>query len=193
MKVKKIKRLTNEKWLNLYEAQYEHQGKLGRWVYASRKPQPVRDHRADAVVIVPILRVKGKKPRLVFLKEYRAPIDGYCYALPAGLLEKGEAIEECVRREMLEETGLEVTRFRRISPPLYSSTGLTDETAAMAYVDVRATPGSAQALDGLEDIEVLLLDHAAACRLCDNTDLPVDAKAWNTLLLYQQLGSFEHP
>jgi hypothetical protein len=42
-----------------------------------------------------------------------------------------------------------------------------------------------------EDIEVLLLDFDAACEMCDNHDLPIDAKMWATLHMFQRLGKIE--
>jgi ADP-ribose pyrophosphatase len=189
MKILGVEKLTDEKWLNLFAAKYRHNGKTGRWVFASRKPDPqANKDSCDAVLIVPILQAPGQPPRLVVIKEFRVPVGDYIHGFPAGLLEPGESIEETVRREVLEETGFEVVRIKRVSPPLYSTSGMTDETAAMAFIDVRAVPGSAQRLEGSEDIEVLLLDFAEVCRLCDATDVRFDAKAWTALYLYQQLG-----
>ena len=188
MKILKIDKLTNEKWLNLYAASYEHNGRSGRWVYASRREQGSVGGKCDAVIIVPILHEEGKPPRLVMVKEFRVPVGGYDYGLPAGLIDPGEGVEETVRREIAEETGMEVIGFRKISPPLFSSAGLTDEAIVLAFVDVRATPGVKQALEGTEEIEVVLLDQEQVSRLCDNPDLPLDAKAWCALYMYQQLG-----
>src|SRR5438105_4359778 len=101
MHVVRVRKLTGEKWLNLFEANYEHNSHTGRWVFASRKADPTQDtQRADAVVIVPLLLADGQPPRLVMIREFRVPANGYLYAFPAGLLEAGEAIEECVRREL---------------------------------------------------------------------------------------------
>ncbi len=188
MKIVKVEKITNEKWLNLYAATYEHNGKSGRWVYASRRKTGGQGAAVDAVIIVPVLRERGRPPRLVLVKEFRVPIGGYNYGLPAGLLEPGENVEDTVRRELFEETGLEVVRFKKISPPLCSSTGLTDEATVMAFVDVRSTPETKQHLDGPEEIEVLLLDYQQVCKLCDDPDLPLDAKAWNVLHMFEQLG-----
>jgi ADP-ribose pyrophosphatase len=189
MKILGVKKLTDEKWINLFAAEFRHNGKKGRWVFASRKPDPhANKDSCDAVVIVPILKTPGKSPRLVMEKEFRVPVGDYVYGFPAGLLERGESIEDTVRREMLEETGLEVVKIKRVTPPLYSSSGLSDEAAAMAFVDVRATPDSAPRLEASEDIEVLLLDFEQVCQLCDATDVRIDAKAWTALYFYQQLG-----
>jgi ADP-ribose pyrophosphatase len=192
MKILRIDKLTSEKWINLFATSYEHKGHTGRWVFASRQEKPYSGNRAgDAVIIVPILVADGKPNRLVLEKEFRVPVGDYVYAFPAGLLEKGESVEESVRREMVEETGLEVLRFKRITPPLYSTSGLSDESAAIAFVDVGLTPHSKQALEASEDIEVLLLDHAEVCQFCDRRDVCMDAKAWTILYTYQQLGKLE--
>jgi ADP-ribose pyrophosphatase len=189
MEIVHVEQLTNQKWLNLFAASYRDGDREGRWVFASRKSKPyVGANRADAAIIVPILLAPDQPPRLVLEKEYRVPIGDYVYAFPAGMLEEGEDIEATVRREMLEETGLDVVRIKRVTPPLYSSAGLTDETAALVFVDVRATPGSKPKLDGMEDIEVILLDYDQVCRMCDNTTVRFDTRAWTVLYMYQQLG-----
>src|SRR5262245_23129737 len=128
MKILRIEKLTREKWLNLFAADYEHNGHKGRWVFASLREQPSPgEQRGDAVLIVPLLRTEGQPDRLVLVKEFRIPVGDYVYGLPAGLLEPGESLEEAVQREIAEETGFEVVRWKRVSPPLYSSSGMTDE------------------------------------------------------------------
>jgi ADP-ribose pyrophosphatase len=192
MEILKVEKITDEKWLNLFAATYRHDGRTGRWVFASRKQHPHDGSlRADAVIIVPILVNPGEPSRLVVEKEFRAPVGDYVIGFPAGLLEPGEGIEDTVKRELLEETGMEVIRVKRVTGPLYSSSGMSDESAAMVFVDVRATPQTKPHLEASEDIEVLLLDHAAVCRLCDDTGARIDAKAWTILYLYQQQGKLE--
>ena len=191
MDILKVEKLSHEKWLNLYATSFRHGNHDGRWVFASRKPgdDPYKvPDRCDAVLIVAVLREAGRPPRLVLIKEYRVPVAGYVIGLPAGLLDPGEGVEDTVRRELREETGFEVTAVRRVTPALYSTPGLTDEAAAVAFVDCAATPGGKADLQESEDIEVLLLDYEEVCRLCDRTDLRFDAKAWMALYLFRQLG-----
>src|SRR3954466_6248291 len=154
-----LEKLTNEKWINLFAATFRNKDHTGRWVFASRKPDPHAGMgRADAVVIVPTLVEEGRPRRLVLIREFRVPVGGYVYGFPAGLVEAGESIEGAARREIVEETGLEIVSVKRVSPAVYASAGLTDEAAALAFVDVRATPESKQALEESEDLEVVLLD-----------------------------------
>jgi hypothetical protein len=68
---------------------------------------------------------------------------------------------------------------------------LSDEAAAMAFIDVRGDLSSPQQLERSEDIQVLLLDHEAVCRLCDDRGAHIDAKLWTVLYLYRQLGTLE--
>jgi ADP-ribose pyrophosphatase len=191
MKITNVEKLTNERWLNLFAATFEHKGHTGRWVFASRSEKPYSGHKAEAVIIAPMLRNRGEPPRLVMIREFRVPIGGYSYALPAGLIDPGESVEHTIRREVREETGFEVTAIHRVTQPLYSSSGLTDEAAAIAFIDVQGHPHSVQALEAGEDIEVLLLDYEGVCRLCDDTTVLIDAKAWTVLYLYRQMGKLE--
>ncbi len=188
MHIHKVEQITHEKWLNLYAATFEHHGHTGRWVYASRKPQPNTDRTADAVIVVPVLRMPNEPPRLVMVKEFRVPVGDYVFAFPAGLLDPGESVEEAARRELIEETGLEVVAVHRVTQPLYSSSGLTDEAVPMIFVDARTTPDAKAKLDASEDLEVVLLDFAGICRLCDDRSARIEAKAWPVLYMYQQLG-----
>jgi ADP-ribose pyrophosphatase len=193
MKILKVTKLTRQKWINLFAATYENRTHgVGRWLFVSRKANPRAERdQCDAVVIVPVLISTDQPPRLVLEKEFRVPVGDYVIGFPAGLLEKGEGIEEAVRREMLEETGLEVVRCKRITQPIYSTSGLSDESAAMVFVDVRQVPGVEPQPEASEDITLMLLDHAEVCRLCDDTSARIDAKAWTILYMYQMLGRLE--
>jgi ADP-ribose pyrophosphatase len=192
MNIQKLEKLTDEKWLNLFAATFENRGHVGRWVFASRRPRPHTGALVgDAVVVVPVLRNPGRPARLVMVREFRVPAGGHLFAFPAGLLEEGESVEDAARRELAEETGLEVAAFERITAPLFSTAGLTDETAVLAFVEARGEPAARPRLEASESLEVVLLDHAAVCELCDDRSAWLDAKAWGVLYLYRQLGKLE--
>jgi ADP-ribose pyrophosphatase len=192
MIIRDLTRLTDEKWINLFAATFEHNGHTGRWVFASRRKNPhAGGHPADAVLIVPVLVTEGRPNRLVLIREFRVPVNGYVIGLPAGLLEEGEAVDKCVRRELREETGFEVVRIKRVTQALLSSSGLSDEAVAMAFVDATGDDASRPALEASEDLEVLLLDYDAVCRLCDDQSAAMDAKVWTLLYLFRTLGRIE--
>jgi ADP-ribose pyrophosphatase len=190
MKIIKLDQVTQQRWLNLFVADYEHNGHHGRWVFASRNEKPYATHD-DAVVIVPVLRNPGQPPRLVMIREFRVPVGDYVLGLPAGLVERGEPIEEAIRREMREETGYEVTKVKRVTQPMYTTPGLSDEAVSMAFIDVAGDETTQAKPEASEDIEVLLLDIDDIRRMCQDNNARIDVKAWTVLYLYEQLGRLE--
>ena len=189
MEIKKADKLTNLKWLNMFEVAYrDKNGRNKSWLVASRARQPKcvsgRFADPDAVVIVPFHTSENK---IVITREYRVPLADYEYGFPAGLIDEGERIEQTVRRELKEETGLNLTRVIGTSPPLYSSAGLTDESVAMVYIECNGRPSTA-GNTGSESIQVDFVSPSQAARLCDNPALKFDAKAWLVLYNYSKSG-----
>jgi ADP-ribose pyrophosphatase len=179
IEIKGSKKLTDEKWLNLFNVNYVAKtGEEKSWQLATRQKEPKcvtgRYDRPDAVVIVPFHQVKDT---MVITREYRVPLNDYEYGFPAGLIEAGESIEQATRRELREETGLTVSRFIKMSPPIYSSAGMTDESVAMVHVECEGQPSNSANTE-LELIEVLLITPAEASRMCNDPTLKFDAKAW---------------
>ncbi|HEV8058744.1 MAG TPA: NUDIX hydrolase, partial [Gemmataceae bacterium] len=168
---------------------FQHNGREGTWIFASRraKPYPLAK-TCDAVVIVPLVIEEGQPNRLIVIKEYRVTLETYEYTFPAGLVEPEEPIEQAIRRELKEETGLELLEIVSISPLTYSSSGLSDETAVVAFVKARRMPGGRPNLQDSEIIEVLELDYEQVSRLCDNRE-PINGRSWCILNMYRQLGA----
>jgi ADP-ribose pyrophosphatase len=188
MEIVRTEPITRERWLNLFARTFRHAGKEHRWVFASRHPDPpIPPAGVDAVLIVPTVLTPGEPPRLVVTREFRVPLAAYEYSFPAGLVDAGESVEETARRELREETGLEVVDFTKISPPTYSSAGMTDESVVIAFVTARRPEGATASPQDAEDIETLLLDHRQVSDLCDS-GVRVNGRAWAILYLFQQLG-----
>jgi ADP-ribose pyrophosphatase len=189
-----LKKLTNLRWLNLFEVEFEHaSGTRGKWQFVSRKANPVLSPaplEPDAVFIVPILKTSQGR-RLVAIKEFRVPLGDYEYSFPAGLQEPGETIESTVRRELAEETGLELTRILASGPPVVSSAGMSDESAVVTFVECTGDPNTDGA-DGTEDIEILLLDYEQLLALRRST-VKFSAKAWLVFLMFEARGEIALP
>ena len=177
--IKQARKLTDEKWLNLFDVKYVAKtGEEKSWQMATRKKEPKcmtgRYDQPDAVVIVPFHKAKDK---LVITREYRVPLNDYEYGFPAGLIDEGESVEQATRRELREETGLNLSRLIKMSPPIYSSAGMTDESVAMVYVECEGEPSNTGNTE-FELIEVLLISPAQAFQMCSDSTLRFDAKAW---------------
>ena len=182
VQIKGSRKLTAEKWLNLFKVSYiSRTGDEKYWQIASRQKDPKciagGYRRPDAVVIVPFHTVENK---MVIIREYRVTLNDFEYGFPAGLVDNGESVEQAARRELMEETGLTVSRFIKISPPLYSSAGMTDESVAMAYVECEGDPSTGANTDS-ELIDVLLISPAEALRLLSDPALKFDVKTWLAL------------
>ena len=189
MRINKAVRLTNLKWINLFNIEVvDFVGNDRKWQLASRRKEPKcttgRFEKPDAVVIVPFHTGREK---IVIIREYRVALAGDEYGFPAGLVDEGETVEAAARRELLEETGLTVTRVIEVGPPVYSSAGMTDESVAMVYVECDGEP-SAAGNEGVEQIEVILASGAEVGRLCADPELKFDAKAWLVLTAFVKHG-----
>jgi ADP-ribose pyrophosphatase len=192
MEIRNADKLTNLKWLNMFDVDYvDEDGRHRSWQIASRSKVPKcitgKYNMPDAVVIVPFHTADNK---VVLTREYRVPLADYEYGFPAGLIDPGETIEQTARRELQEETGLTVTRFLKISAPVYSSAGMTDESVAMVYVECKGQPSTA-GNTGSELIEVQLVTRTQASQMCENPMLKFDVKAWLVLVRFAEKGNIE--
>ena len=90
----------------------------------------LRSPRVDAVMIIMTDR---SHERLLLVREFRLELDREIYGLPAGLIDPGETPEEAARRELKEETGLDLVSIRRVLPPAYSAVGLSNEQCICVF------------------------------------------------------------
>ncbi len=135
MKFMNLTVLHESKFLKKYELTYENKaGKQKKYEMVSRHaihtPKDLGSH-LDGMSIVAFM--DGK---LMLLKEFRMAVNQEIFNLCAGMLEDGESIEDCVSRELYEETGLSVKRVLHILPPSFSAVGISDVLTQIAFVEV---------------------------------------------------------
>lgn len=180
---------SEQRFLNLWYAKYQlpNEQQERTWIFASRNnpPRLKPPEKGDAVVIVAFVDTAEGR-RLLCTKEYRVPINAEEYGFPAGLIEPDEDTESAARRELPEETGLTVTKVLRVSPPIISSAGLSDESVQMVFVLAEGELSKKNLEDG-EDIDSFLLTLREVSDLCQRqgkfAGVTIAAKAWPILLM----------
>ncbi len=167
-----IRRQTDNRFLNMYEmdAVRRDGGRFSYYMATRRNPGELMYEtgklRADGIVIYPVYR--PDPDRIVMLRQFRYPVNGYVYELPAGLIDEGEAPMDAATRELREETGLDFIPYQdydlSLQRPFIQSQGMSDECdiTMFGYADGCL---SSDALEADEDIEVILADKAQVRRI----------------------------
>lgn len=192
-KITKIAEVYNSKFLNVFEIFYETKlGNQKKWIVASRKNLnsykkmlfKEESIKIDAVLIAAIDESRGS---LVLIKEFRMPINDYVYSLPAGLIDEGEDIYVAAKREMKEETGLELYDIDENSSckKSFASVGMSDESLALVYGKARGEV-STELQEESEIIESIYVDKKMAEELL-SSDVNIDIKAWLVLKEFVRL------
>lgn len=134
-----------------------------------------RTGNKKAVMIVPCIH--GFCDRLILIKEKRIPLNDFEYGFPAGLIDDNETTLSAIERELKEETGYSVKYLREVSPFVYNSAGLTNESISIAFVTVEERYDN-QELESTEEIEVLELNKNQILNLLKDSNNKFGAKAW---------------
>lgn len=110
------------------------------------------------------LRVDGRDYAMVFavtdedtvpfVRQYKYGLDAVPLQLPAGYLEDGEAPEACARRELLEETGYEATRWESLGS--YAADGNRRYATGHFFLALHARPVQAAAAGDLGAVRLEL-------------------------------------
>lgn len=117
MKLQKLEKVKDGKYLKNYILTYlNKENKEKKYEIVSRSNLETPEDLGKSSSGVSIVVTKGDK--LLLLKEFRMGINQEIYNLVAGMLEKGESIEDCIKRELYEETGLTLKRIQTILPLL---------------------------------------------------------------------------
>ncbi|PHV71992.1 DNA mismatch repair protein MutT [Sporanaerobium hydrogeniformans] len=186
--------LVKTPFLGLFDVTYKNKlGQEKHWMVASRKKEEVlralylegEPDRVDAVVVV---AYHEEEQKLVIIRQFRVPINDYIYELPAGLIDPMEEREVTLRRELKEETGLDLVHLiEGLSvEKTYLSPGLTDESVAFMYCTCRGEL-SRSYLEEDEEIEALLISQEEAKKLLEEK-VKMDIKLIIILRSFVHLG-----
>src|SRR5690625_3078024 len=83
-----------------------------------------------AVAVIPVT----SNNEIIFVEQYRKPLERSLVEIPAGKLEQNEAPEVTAKRELEEETGYTTDNLEHIAS-FYTSPGFADEIIHLYYTD----------------------------------------------------------
>ena len=176
-RIGKIEKKTNTRFLNFYEMEaHFRDGHVAPYYVASRAKEVEQlkavTHRnnPDGVILYGVYG--EEKDKVVLIRQYRFPIGGYVYELPAGLVDPGEDMLTAAIREMYEETGLTFHAIHS-AKPFFTSVGMTDESCGTVFGYCTGEPSNSNQ-EGSEDIQVVIADRAECRRILkeENVALP---------------------
>ncbi len=130
MKLKGMKKVLEGKFITRYNLFYEtvdHKEKVYEMISRESDMDTVEkliEHKTDAVVVI-VHSTDGS--RILLNKEFRMAAGKWVYNFPAGLIDPGEIPEESAKRELKEETGLDLIEIKDVIPDSYSAVGFSNE------------------------------------------------------------------
>lgn len=130
-----LKKVKDGRYLKNYELTYLNKvGNEKTYEIVSRKELQSPADLGKQPSGLSIVATRGNQ--LLLLNEFRMGINKRIYNLCAGMLEEGESVEECVRRELYEETGLSLKKINRILPASYSAVAISDLKTYIVFAEV---------------------------------------------------------
>ena len=134
MKLLEIRKMAPGKFITRYDLTYET-ASHGKKVYEiiSRNKNlttqaELADSPTDAVVII---ATDKSGDRILLNREFRMAVGDWIYNFPAGLIDPGESPEVAAKRELWEETGLELVAIDDVLMNSYSAIGFCNEHNAV--------------------------------------------------------------
>ncbi len=118
--------------------------------------------------------------RVVLIRQFRPSVGGMIWEIPAGRLEEGEDPEDCVARELEEETGYRAASWEKLGK-MITAVGFCDEVLHLFVArDLEPVPSAPEADEFIQVVPVPLED---ALEMVARGEI-LDGKTQLSLLMY---------
>ncbi len=151
----------------------------------SRAMREIVEH-PGAAAMVPLT----EENEVLLVRQWRHPIGQVSLEIPAGTLDAGESVEDCARRELVEEIGYWPGELRRLGA-INVSPGYSNEVIHVFLASELRRYGQEQGdedwrPDADENLKTVAMPLGEAVRLCGGPEIS-DAKSVAGILLAWEL------
>ena len=177
MKLKCIQKVASGSHLNYYNLLYKNrlgQDKVYEMISRDKNIQTGEDlnSRESQAVILVVFNPDFSK--ILLNTEFRMAVNQNILNMPAGLIEEGESVEDAARRELKEETGLDLVSVIDILNPTFSSVGISNEKTQVVFCTAMGKIGGNPEPD--EEIECNWYSKDEVISLLNNENISMAAR-----------------
>ena len=151
------------KYRSFYNYKYQNKGAIGYWeVIKSEINEMSGPYGIKAVpIIFKSVRLNISEPHIVLIASHRIPVEGWILEFPSGMANPGETVEQCIKREVLEETGYHIKRvlneYNSGNTISYTDPWKSDDNEILHIVEVDADDAiNAVVKQDLDDFECIV-------------------------------------
>ena len=136
MRLLDIKKIDKDSYfLHRYNLVYENKcNDIKEYEIVSRNKSMTLNSLGQCNNAISIVGIKDDK--MLLLREFRLAINQLIYNFPCGLIDEGETPLEAAKRELKEETGLDIISITKMLPSSYSAMGFSDEKTCLIFAKV---------------------------------------------------------